>query len=545
MSDALDLLPRYRGQLEALLRKHVPEAEVWAYGSRVRDRSHAGSDLDLVLRGPALEQLGGGYYDLLEAIEQSNIPILIQAHDWARLPESFHREIERNYVVVQDAIRPDEMNRASQWSCVSLDDVIDLRLSSVDKKSKANEYPVRLCNYMDVYNNSFIHSNMDFMTATVTEREIDKCSLIAGDVVITKDSEKHDDIGVPALVREDIPKLVCGYHLAILRPRSSKIDGTYLFYALSNNDTQRQFHSYANGITRFGLRKSDIGLVEIPLPPLPEQRAIADVLGTLDDKIELNRRMNETLEAMARALFKSWFVDFDPVRAKMEDRDTGLPKHIADLFPDRLVDSELGKIPEGWKVTALSELIELSYGKALKADKRKNGPIPVYGSNGQVGWHDNKLVTGPGIVVGRKGNPGVIKWVHCDFFPIDTTFYVVPRDTNQSMIFLFFALANQGLSSVSADSAVPGLNRNLAYMNTQLIPDKMVIEEFSNYAYKIFSYCHYLNKEAVTLTTLKDELMPKLLSGELRLDIRYGSQPLGAFSESVKSESQQVKVIIV
>ena len=87
------------------------------------------------------------------------------------------------------------------------------------------------------------------------------------------------------------------------------------------------------------------------------------------------------------------------------------------------------------------------------------------------------------------------------------------------MIFLFFALANQDLSSVSADSAVPGLNRNLAYMNTQLIPDKMVIEEFSNYAYNIFSYCHHLNKESVTLTTLKDELMPKLLSGELRLDM--------------------------
>ena len=84
-------------------------------------------------------------------------------------------------------------------------------------------------------------------------------------------------------------------------------------------------------------------------PSLEEQRAIAHILGTLDDKIELNRRMSETLEAMARALFKSWFVDFDPVRAKMEGRDPGLPKHIADLFPDRLVDSELGEIPEGWE----------------------------------------------------------------------------------------------------------------------------------------------------------------------------------------------------
>ena len=97
----------------------------------------------------------------------------------------------------------------------------------------------------------------------------------------------------------------------------------------------------------------------LPMPPLDEQRAIAHILGTLDDKIELNRRMNETLEAMARALFKSWFVDFDPVRAKAEGRDPGLPKHLADLFPDRFVDSELGEIPEGWEVGTIDDVTSL------------------------------------------------------------------------------------------------------------------------------------------------------------------------------------------
>ena len=102
MTDRLALPRRYREQLEALLREHVPGVEVWAYGSRVSGRSHEGSDLDLVLRGPALEPLGVEYVDLTEALEQSNIPILVQAHDWAKLPESFHREIERYYVVVQN-----------------------------------------------------------------------------------------------------------------------------------------------------------------------------------------------------------------------------------------------------------------------------------------------------------------------------------------------------------------------------------------------------------------------------------------------------------
>ena len=247
-----------------------------------------------------------------------------------------------------------------------LGELVDLTLSSVDKKSKAGEQDVQLCNYMDVYNNNFIDGNLDFMAATATEREIARCSLSPGDVVITKDSEKHDDIGVPALVREKIPNLMCGYHLAILRPKPQKVDGPYLYYALQNQDVQHQFHSLANGITRFGLRKSDIELVEVPYPPLEEQKAVAHVLGTLDDKIELNRRMNQSLEGMARAIFKDWFVDFGPTRAKMESREPYLPPELWDLFPDQLVDSELGEIPEGWEVKPLNRLVTLNPKETMK-----------------------------------------------------------------------------------------------------------------------------------------------------------------------------------
>ena len=283
-------------------------------------------------------------------------------------------------------------------------------------------------------------------------------------------------------------------------------------------------------------------LAAIPFPTLgkAEQRAIANILGTLDDKIELNRWMNQTLEEMARALFKSWFVDFDPVRAKatLKHHDATPPQggsdwsverarayldrmdpNIAALFPDRFVDSELGPIPEGWEVKALGELVELAYGKALKAGDRKSGAIPVYGSNGQVGWHAKKLAAGPGIVVGRKGNPGIVTWAHGDFFPIDTTFYVIPRNTIYRLTFLFFALTHQDLPSVSADSAVPGLNRNLAYMNRQVAPPKLVVEEFNDCASAIFTRRHHLEQETRTLTTLRDTLLPKLISGELRVGV--------------------------
>ena len=298
-----------------------------------------------------------------------------------------------------------------------------------------------------------------------------------------------------------------------------ELDGDFLFYALKGTLSEMRSLTYGTVFETITRRTFDNW--QSPLPSLPEQYAIAYILGTLDDKIELNRRMNETLEEMARALFKSWFVDFDPVRAKVEGRDTGLPADVADLFPDRLVDSELGEIPEGWEVKALGELIELSYGKALKADDRKGGPIPVYGSNGQVGWHDKKLVAGPGIVVGRKGNPGIVTWAHSDFFPIDTTFYVVPRNVNEERPFLFFALIAQDLPSVAADSAVPGLNRNLAYMNRQLVPDKRVVNEFNLYASEIFTRRHHLEEESRTLANMRDTLLPKLVSGKLRVAHKF------------------------
>ncbi|HPY71547.1 MAG TPA: restriction endonuclease subunit S [Planctomycetota bacterium] len=290
-------------------------------------------------------------------------------------------------------------------------------------------------------------------------------------------------------------------------------DPRFLFYLLST----LSLNSWRAGSGQPLLNQDILSRIPASVPEPEEQRAIAHILGTLDDKIELNRRMSETLEAMARALFKSWFVDFDPVRAKAEGRDPGLPKPLADLFPARLVDSELGEIPEGWEVTRLGELLELAYGKALKAEDRRDGEIPVYGSNGQVGWHDERLVPGPGIVVGRKGNPGIATWVATDFFPIDTTFYVVPKGKCGSLAFLFHVLRTHDLASLGADSAVPGLNRNLAYMSSQALPAAPLLEQFEGITSALSRRVSRLADESRTLAALRDTLLPKLISGELRI----------------------------
>ena len=252
-------------------------------------------------------------------------------------------------------------------------------------------------------------------------------------------------------------------------------------------------------------------------PSYNEQHAISHVLGSLDDKIELNRRMNETLEATARAIFKSWFVDFDPVRGKAEGADLGLPDNVAALFPDSFEFSELEEIPTGWDVKTIGDVAEFAYGKALKASDRKPGDVPVFGSNGQVGLHNEAFVKGPGIVVGRKGNPGIVTWSYEDFFPIDTTFYVKKTGVVSSLNYLFYALKSQDLPSLSADSAVPGLNRNLAYMSKFLVPSEKVLKAFDGQIYPLFQTIYANEKEIKNLASLRDTFLPKLISGELRV----------------------------
>ena len=293
-------------------------------------------------------------------------------------------------------------------------------------------------------------------------------------------------------------------------------DALFIYYNLSNR--REEIRSLASGSAVPILNKSAFGQLKISLPPLPVQQSIAHVLGTLDDKIEQNRRMNRTLEEMARAIYQDWFVDFGPTRAKMEDLEPYLFPELWGLFPDKLVDSEMGEIPEGWESESLGEIIELAYGKALKAGDRKGGLVPVYGSNGQVGWHDVKLVSGPGIIVGRKGNPGTVTWSHDDFFPIDTAFYVVPENPEPALHFLYYALTDQDLPSIAADSAVPGLNRNLAYMNKLLVPKRSLMEIYDSYVEELFIRMYQLEIESRNLTLQRNTLLPRLVSGELMLE---------------------------
>ncbi|SMF42163.1 type I restriction enzyme, S subunit [Xaviernesmea oryzae] len=256
---------------------------------------------------------------------------------------------------------------------------------------------------------------------------------------------------------------------------------------------------------------------ELEVPDIGEQKAIGAVLGSLDDKIELNQRMNETLEEMARVLFKSWFIDFDPVRAKMEGRDTGLAPDITALFPSRLVDSAIGEIPESWDIGPLDSALVLQRGFDLPAPKRAPGPYPVLAASGPSGTHNAFMVKGPGVTTGRSGVLGKVFYIDTDFWPLNTSLWV-KEFRRSSPVYAFHLLQNIDLSGFNAGSAVPTLNRNHIHTLPTLLPPTELVETFEQTAAAAFARKKSAEKEIATLSSLRELLIPKLLSGEVSIN---------------------------
>jgi type I restriction enzyme, S subunit len=315
------------------------------------------------------------------------------------------------------------------------------------------------------------------------------------------------------LLRADLP-LVCASFSRFLRVDGGQIDPHYLYWFLQDLYARREMYTYHiqhTGVARFQYTQFATAQ-EVPILDRRDQEAIAAVLGALDDKIELNRRMNRTLEAMARALFRSWFVDFDPVHAKAEDR---APAHMdaatAALFPDRFGEDGL---PQGWRLRTVGDILELAYGKSLTKDARQEGPFPVYGSGGIAGTHVEALVSEPTIVVGRKGTVGSLYWAPRGCFPIDTTFFV---RSSAPMNYTYRLLETLGLSDMNTDAAVPGLNRNNVYRLKVPAAGDELLAQFEALAGAWQRAIDHTLGENRTLAVLRDTLLPKLMSGELRV----------------------------
>ena len=232
------------------------------------------------------------------------------------------------------------------WPISQLRDLADVRVSNVDKKSCAAERPIRLCNYMDVYANDYVTSaRIDFMPATASPSEIERFALHAGDVVITKDSETPDDIGVPAVVVEDIDGLVCGYHLALIRPKAN-VNSIFLAKQLASAPIVSYFAANATGSTRFGLSIGAIEKLDVPTPPPDEQAKIAEVLSTVDRAIEQTKALIAKNQRIKTGL--------------MQDLLTrGIDEHgnLRSEQTHEFKDSPLGRIPKEWDFASLGKFV--------------------------------------------------------------------------------------------------------------------------------------------------------------------------------------------
>ena len=280
--------------------------------------------------------------------------------------------------------------------------------------------------------------------------------------------------------------------------------------------------------------------IEIPLPPLPEQRAIAHILGTLDDKIELNRQMNETLEAMARALFKSWFVDFDPVRAKAEGRDPGLPKPIADLFLDRLVDSELGEIPEGWEVKTIGDLANVVGGSTPKTERAE------YWEGGTHHWVTPKDLSGLSMPVlldtERKITDAGLGQISSGLLPkgavllssrapigylaiaevpvaVNQGFIAMKARPGTSNLFLlrWASSAHDEIVSHANGSTFLEISKSGFRPISVVAPTTAVMQAFDRLTRPMYLKVVEHERESRKLVAIRDALLPKLISGELQV----------------------------
>ena len=285
-----------------------------------------------------------------------------------------------------------------EWQEVLLASVADIRFSSVNKVSQPGEQPVRLCNYTDVYNNDYITADMDFMRATATRSEIERFVLQVGDVIITKDSETPDDIGIPAVVDTTAPDLVCGYHLALLRPNKDEVDPTFLAKQLAHHRIARYFGQQANGSTRYGLSTAAIANAPLHLPRPENQRPASILMRLVDTHITQNEAVIAKLKQVRAGMLHD-------LLSYGLDENGQLRDPIA--HPEQFKDTPLGRIPKGWDVGTVKSLAVNRDAKRIpvkQSDREgRHGLYPYYGASGVIDYINDYIFDGDFVLIGEDG----------------------------------------------------------------------------------------------------------------------------------------------
>ncbi len=329
------------------------------------------------------------------------------------------------------------------WEVKRLRHTATFTNSYVDKKTYEDQESVRLCNYVDVYYNEFITSGIPFMEATASKTEIDQFSLKKWDVIITKDSEDPSDIGIPSLVADDLPGVVCGYHLTIIRTGDSST-ARLLHRILMSHPSVAHFFVEAPGITRYGLGQDAIGSVALCLPPEKDRGSVADRIDRettrIDTLITKKTRFIELLKEKRTALTTHAVTKGIDPKAKM--RDSGV--------------EWIGEVPEHWLNMSLKRLAAICNGKDYKDVADDDGDYPVMGSGGEFARASSYLFTGESVLLGRKGTIDKPLYINGPFWAVDTMFYTeIPSHAFPK--FVYYLALNIPFGRYSTNTALPSM----------------------------------------------------------------------------------------
>jgi len=325
----------------------------------------------------------------------------------------------------------------------------------------------------DIGDNVIIEDSVARITSDDASR-LSRYLLREGDIVYSR----RGDVERRALVRQRENGWLCGTGCLRVRVGTSA-NSRFLSYYLGHPEVRKWIVRHAIGATMPNLNTAILSAVPVTLPPPLVQSAIAALLGALDDKIAVNGAMSRTSYELAQAIFST--------------QNTA-------------------------RESALSSIIDLRYGKALPEDVREPGNVPVFGSNGRSGWHSQPLSRGPGIIIGRKGaNAGSVSWSHVPFWAIDTAFFVHPISKDIPMEYLYLLLETVDFRKQVGDSAIPGLNREIALACTIALPPNDVISRIASQVRPLLKLSDHMSEESSSLASLRDTLLPRLMSGEIRV----------------------------
>lgn len=371
---------------------------------------------------------------------------------------------------------------------VKMEDALDALIDYRGKTPKKSSCGISTLSAKSVKNGFIDYSQCYFISEDEYKKFMVRGFPKKGDILLTTEAP----LGLVAkLDRNDV---AVAQRLLTLRGKKGLLDNDYLLYYLQSSAGQAALKARESGTTVTGIKQAEFRKIELLLPSIDNQKRIASILSSLDEKIKNDAQINHNLEEQAKAIFKSWFVDFEPFQN------------------GKFVDSELGKIPEGWRLGTVKDMLEVRYGKDHK--QLATGTIPVYGSGGLMRYVEKALYNGESVLIPRKGTLNNVMLVTGKFWTVDTMFYSIPRKTGAAK-YLYHILSNLDLASMNSGSAVPSMTTDILNTIKIFLPLDSVLTKFDNLTSYLWKKIEINKQEIQKLTQLRDTLLPKLMSGEI------------------------------